>query len=405
MNRREQALGMPLGGILLTLAVALAGCGDSPVSGTVIDGEAQYPIQHAELFHNGVATQSDLRGRFVLKRPDPAQALYVRAVGYRPMSVPLQTGELPAVRLERFQMRGIYLSYTALGRSDVRARVLNWLDGDILNTLVLDLKDEGGRMSFYNSAPEAGQMGAFGDVRFEDFRAFLRDRHRSGVYVVGRISVFQDGLLAKHKPQLRPKAKGTGTRYWLDPFRKEVWDYSLAVAREAAAAGVDEIQFSHVRFPTQWELPAARYAKRNTEANRLRCLAGFLTRARQELAPLNTNFSLEDTVPFPSLTPDEAGRYARRLGGMADGIIVRVLPGESLDSLRSRYGGEAGKLRVLVRFPDHDYVAPGRSSAEQARGLINACEAARWGGWIIADPTSQYAFSKGVLAEMLGSPD
>ncbi len=405
MKAREQPARTHLGGLVLALAVGLAGCGHSTMSGTVIDGEAHYAIRAAALFHNGVATQTDQHGRFVLKQPDLTKALYVRAVGYRPMSVSLQTGELPAVRLERFQVRGIYLSHTALGLADVRARVLNWVDGERLNTLVLDLKDEGGRMSFYNSAPEAGRMGAFGQVRFEDFRAFLEDLHRRRVYVIGRISVFQDGLLAKHKPHFRPKAKGTETRFWLDPFRKEVWNYSLAVARDAAAAGVDEIQFDHVRFPTEWEIPAAQYAKRNTEANRLRCLTGCLKQARQELEPLHASFSVEGTPWFRLLAHTEAGRYVESLGGLADCMVVCVLPEENVDSLRSGYSGDGKKLRVLVRLTDrNNVVLPGRSVVDQARGLIAACEGAGVGGWILSDPASQYAFSKAVLAEILAPP-
>ena len=35
----------------------------------------------------------------------------------------------------------------------------------------------------------------------------------------------------------------------MDPYKEEVWDYNIQVAKEAASLGFDEIQFDYVRFP------------------------------------------------------------------------------------------------------------------------------------------------------------
>ena len=40
----------------------------------------------------------------------------------------------------------------------------------------------------------------------------------------------------------------------MDPFREEVWDYNIAIAREAVRKGFDEVQFDYVRFPTDGQL-------------------------------------------------------------------------------------------------------------------------------------------------------
>jgi len=37
---------------------------------------------------------------------------------------------------------------------------------------------------------------------------------------------------------------------WVDPSKKEVWEYAINIAVEAAQLGFDEIQFDYVRFPT-----------------------------------------------------------------------------------------------------------------------------------------------------------
>jgi hypothetical protein len=36
---------------------------------------------------------------------------------------------------------------------------------------------------------------------------------------------------------------------WVNPYEKNVWDYNIAIAKEAALKGFREIQFDYVRFP------------------------------------------------------------------------------------------------------------------------------------------------------------
>ena len=52
---------------------------------------------------------------------------------------------------------------------------------------------------------------------------------------------------------------------WSDPFQKEVWDYNIDVAVEAARNGFDEIQFDYLRFPDE---PGLVFSKPNNETER-----------------------------------------------------------------------------------------------------------------------------------------
>src|SRR3989441_5599844 len=105
-----------------------------------------------------------------------------------------------------------------------------------------------------------------------------------------RIVAFKDNVPARHRPDLAIIDTRTGQRWidnerlaWVDPFREEVWDYNIAIAREAVRRGVDEGQFDYVRFPTDGRLGAAQYSKPNTKATRLPAIVAFLERARPEL--------------------------------------------------------------------------------------------------------------------------
>ncbi|MCX8089393.1 MAG: hypothetical protein N3I86_00430 [Verrucomicrobiae bacterium] len=386
----------------LTLAISLLGAGCKEYRGTVVDAETQRTIANATVYHDGKVARSDFRGEFSFKHFNPSKPVLARAAGYRrAWTKPTERGQLK-LELQPLELRGIYLSHKALGLAEVRARVLGWLDGERLNTLVVDIKDEHGRMTFYNGAPEAGRIGAFGTVRFDDIQAFLRDMHRRNIYVVGRISVFQDALLAKHQPQWRPRSKGRGNLFWLDPFRKQVWAYNIAVAREAAAIGFDEIQFDHMRFPNERELPQAAYSRRDTDSNRTRHLAAFLARAGKELLPFNVSVSLRMPDLAAAGKPGEMAGVPESWRAPVDCLVTRVSGVEDFEAAMKAAGREGKKrLRVWLECGGQGDLPASRLWLARTAELINACEAARIGGWVLDDPSARYDDSLAVLRELI----
>jgi hypothetical protein len=57
------------------------------------------------------------------------------------------------------------------------------------------------------------------------------------------------------------------------PFRKEVWDYNIAIAK--AASRSDEIQFDYMRFPTDGKLSVPSIRNRITWKTASRPLTVF----------------------------------------------------------------------------------------------------------------------------------
>ena len=78
------------------------------------------------------------------------------------------------------------------------------------------------------------------------------------IYPIARIVVFKDSVLAKKRPE---SSFLEGSQVWknrrgesfVNPFIKEVWDYNVGIAIEAAKLGFQEIQFDYVRFPEGFE--------------------------------------------------------------------------------------------------------------------------------------------------------
>ena len=164
-----------------------------------------------------------------------------------------------------------------------------------LNTIELDIKDEGGEIAFAPSGvPLAKKTGA---VRsYYDPRKVARRMHRKGIYLIGRVVVFQDPYLARARPDLAVR-RSDGSLWttsaglgWVNPYDRRVWEYSVSVAAAAARAGFDEIMLDYVRFPSDGDVAAAVYPGK-TSVPRGRLIAGFTEYAKRRLAPLGVRVS------------------------------------------------------------------------------------------------------------------
>ena len=153
-----------------------------------------------------------------------------------------------------------------------------------LNTIELDVKDEGGEIGFQPAnVPLARTVGA--TRPFYDPKALVALAHRNGVYMIGRVVCFQDPKLAQGRPdpaiQRRDGSVWTTSAGlgWVNPYDRRVWDYCVSVAEAAAAAGFDQIMFDYVRFPSDGDIASAVYPGK-TSVPRGRVIAGFVEYAR-----------------------------------------------------------------------------------------------------------------------------
>lgn len=164
-----------------------------------------------------------------------------------------------------------------------------------LNTIELDVKDEGGEIGFRPAGvPLASRIGA---VRsFYKPAEVVRLAHRNGIYLIGRIVVFQDPVLSSARPDLAiHRADGSVWKTsaglgWVNPYDRRVWDYDLGVAAAAANAGFDEIMLDYVRFPSDGDTSEAVYPGRTT-VPRGELIADFAAYAQRRLAPLGVRIS------------------------------------------------------------------------------------------------------------------
>jgi hypothetical protein len=164
-----------------------------------------------------------------------------------------------------------------------------------LNTIELDVKDEGGEIGF--STPNVPLARTVGATRlFYNPKALVALAHRNGIYMIGRVVCFQDPNLARERPDLaiqRPDGSVWTTQAglgWVNPYDRRVWDYCVSVAQAAADAGFDQIMFDYVRFPSDGDVNSAVYPGRTSVAKG-RVIADFVQYAKQRLEPSGTRVS------------------------------------------------------------------------------------------------------------------
>jgi hypothetical protein len=279
----------------MLLLLAMPAHASAYTKGKVVDYYTQLPVKGAVVTAGGEVTVTDEKGFFTLK--SKVTKVGVRAHGYQRGEQPLASGLFAGdvqINLVPFTPKALYLTVYGVGSRILRESALKLIEETELNSLVIDVKGDKGIIPYRSSIPLAAEVGSQKIILVKDIRGMVRSLKEKGIYLIARIVVFKDNPLALAKPDLAVKTQG-GAIYrdrenlaWVDPSRKEVWDYNIDIAVEAAQYGFDEIQFDYVRFP---DTKGITFSVPNTEENRVRAITQFLAEAKRRLAPYNVFLS------------------------------------------------------------------------------------------------------------------
>ncbi len=291
--------------MIFAFALVLLALVSFPVSGTpaefptmkVIDYFTGQPIPGAKVTTDKEIILTDSQGVFSL--PKDAKKLKIRSYGYLRTEETVPLPPLPnpqPIRLIPFAPKGLYLSFYGVGERALREPALNLIRDTELNALVIDVKGDRGMIPYKSSVALASEIGGQKIITVRDIHGLMKSFKEKGIYTIARIVVFKDNLLAAAKPELAVRSNGGSVWHdrenlaWVDPFRKEMWEYNIQIAVEAAQLGFDEIQFDYVRFP---DATSPHYSQPNTEENRVKAVSGFLQEAKNRLLPYNVFLSAD----------------------------------------------------------------------------------------------------------------
>lgn len=201
-------------------------------------------------------------------------------------------------------LRGIYLTgYTAGGPRFHELVAFAKANG--LNAMVIDVKDDDGRISYRSRVPLAQEIGA-DSSKIKDPESLIRTLKMNGIYPIARIVVFCDPLLSQARRDLAITVNNSLWRdrrglSWTSPYSRAVWEYNVEIAKEAASLGFQEIQFDYVRFPEKY-LPG--WTEGVPQERRAEAITGFMRFAREQLKPFGVNISA-DVFGLTTTTTDD----------------------------------------------------------------------------------------------------
>lgn len=202
-------------------------------------------------------------------------------------------------------VKGIFVTANSAGGARMET-LTNLLNDTELNSMVIDVKEDYGDITM--SLDSEHELISENSRNWVDPEELMPHLEENDIYPIGRIVVFKDSRLAKERPDLsfrNPDGSVWANRAghsFVNPFLKEVWDYNIEVAKQAAKLGFKDIQFDYVRFPEGFELrdEELEYSRGDYENSgldnvkmRVEAVTDFVEYARQELQAFDVDVSVD----------------------------------------------------------------------------------------------------------------
>ncbi len=184
-------------------------------------------------------------------------------------------------------MKAIYMTACVASTPSWREKLKEMIKNTELNSVVLDIKDSTGSISFIDDSIQKDH--GSGCV-VKDLKEFIEELHKDNIYVIGRISTFQDPLYTKIHPELAVKSYSTGGVWkdrkglsFVDVGAKPYWDHIIDIANAAYAQGFDEINFDYIRYPSDGNMKDAHYTYTVGSSTKSQMVESFFTYLHNKL--------------------------------------------------------------------------------------------------------------------------
>lgn len=196
-------------------------------------------------------TRSDAEGRFEFAANQRSGRIMAVKPGFDVVRRDVY-GDYTIIVLRELIARAVFVGFTQSPDPRVQDWIRDLIERDLINAVVIDIKDESGNVAHFAATPAADAIGA---TKPENgMSAFLSELGELGVYRIGRVVTFLDSRYTGAHPNnaLRHvngnSFRDGGGQRWSSPFSSEARRYNVEIGA-AAAAHVDEVQYDYVRLP------------------------------------------------------------------------------------------------------------------------------------------------------------
>lgn len=249
------------------------------------------------------------------------------------VKVSAQPGKKPV------KVKGIYISGYMAG-SEGMEKILEKIKGTEINTVVIDVKNDDGRITFaMNGAPMVQEIGAE-ERCIKDMDALMKELKSRGLYTIARVVAFRDPYLAEKKPEWGLKNKDGSLHRdnkglpWVNPYRQEVWDYLVEVGTEASKAGFDEVQFDYIRFATDSSMDEVVFDEKDTKGrSKTEVITEFIQYAYDKLSTQDIVVSADvfGTIIGSKVDAQRVGQVYEDMAEHLDYICPMIYPSHYSD--------------------------------------------------------------------------
>lgn len=235
----------------------------------------------------------------------------------------------------KVKARGVYVTiHSASGaRLD---KLIDMAKRTKINAFVIDVKDDNGHMLFKTDAAEKFSPNANRKAPLKDISAFMQKLKENNIYAIARIVSFKDPTYTKRHPDRAIIYKNTRKPFtnrdgliWASAHDRDLWEYNISVAKEAAAVGFNEIQFDYVRFPASngGKLDKSLDYRNKLGESKPETIQKYLKYAHKELSPKQVYISADVYGLVGSVADDMGlGQYWEGISNVVDYISPMMYP-------------------------------------------------------------------------------
>ena len=292
------------------------------VAGTAVDATTGEPVPGAIIYvydktscqgeacrgsEPAVLVDANADGTFLVEGMPADPQVMIKAPGYSLLFPDaLQAGDCNApyclqAELQPFEARGFYVPFHYLYNRDLIESRLDLIEqSDVLNAVVVDMKSDYGEIAWEPKNAVAQEIGVYQEDVMSA-QEFLAEAQKRGIYTIARFVTFKDNALAEGKPEWAlSKKSNPGVLWkdgedlaWVDPYRDEVRQYEIDLAKELAEIGFDEVQFDYFRFTGQRDHNLLTYSVESTPENRREAISSFSRELMAALKPYGAFTSID----------------------------------------------------------------------------------------------------------------
>ncbi|HEU0115065.1 MAG TPA: putative glycoside hydrolase, partial [Thermomicrobiales bacterium] len=381
------------------------------VTGTVVDANGK-PIAQARITaaNGSASTVSGPDGAFRLEGGHDVGELLVAASGYEDARVKTPANRQVAATLQPRMIKAVYANLGVLATPDRLNELLHIADTTEINAIVVDVKQD--TIYYDTQVPFFKDLDGVVAPVFEP-KQLLDELHAHNLYVIARMVVFKDPIVAEQRPDLAVKDEVTGGSWrddngaaWVNAFDQELWRANADLGVELTKLGFDEVQYDYIRFPSDGNLKTSDFGHDYTEANRRAAIAGAVKVGADEIHAAGGTFSV-DLFPIIALEGNDQGigQTLQDLTPLADYVSLMIYPSHfvtgnipvdgmpndfpketvdyTLKKTEELVPGTIRKMRPWLQ--DFTYPLDGYSAygPDRVRAEIDAAEAHGVSGWML----------------------